>query len=330
MSQSLSSTVLSGAPPTEPPAPSATGGRPPAPRRRATIARREARAGLLWIQPWLTGFLLFSAIPIAVAIYLSFTDWRGGGDPEWIGLDNYVQILTNDPLFWQSMKVTAIFVVLYVPLSLVVGLGVAMLMNHKMMGIGIFRTIYYLPSVLSGVAVTVLWGFIFHRDFGIANALLALVGIPPIPWLTSATWVIPAIVIMQLWAVGSSIIIYLGGLQGIPTEYYEAASLDGAGWWSTFRAVTLPMMTPVILLQLVMGLIGTFQIFTQAFVMTKGGPDYGSYFMSLYIYDAAFVELRIGYACALAMILFAIILLITALVYGTSRRWVFYAGGTDK
>jgi multiple sugar transport system permease protein len=329
VSQSLSSTVLSGAPPTEPPASSATG-RPPTPPRRSTIARREARAGFLWIQPWLVGFLLFSAIPIAVAIYLSFTDWRGGGDPVWIGLDNYVQIITNDPLFWQSMKVTAIFVVLYVPLSLIVGLGVAMLMNHKMMGIGIFRTIYYLPSVLSGVAVTVLWGFIFHRDFGIANALLGLVGIPPIPWLTSETWVIPAIVIMQLWAVGSSIIIYLGGLQGIPTEYYEAASLDGAGWWATFRAVTLPMMTPVILLQLVMGLIGTFQIFTQAFVMTKGGPDYGSYFMSLYIYDAAFVELRIGYACALAMILFVIILLITALVYGTSRRWVFYAGGTDK
>lgn len=329
MSQSLSSTAPSRAPRTETPASSATG-RPPVKRNRSTIARREARAGLLWIQPWLVGFLLFAALPIGVAVYLSFTDWRGGGDPTWIGLDNYVRIFTNDPLFWQSLKVTAIFVVLYLPLSLIVGFGVAMLMNHKMMGIGIFRTIYYLPSVLSGVAVTVLWGFIFHRDFGIANALLGLVGIPPIPWLSSETWVIPAIVIMQLWAVGSSIIIYLGGLQGIPTEYYEAASLDGAGWWATFRAVTLPMMSPVILLQLVMGLIGTFQIFTQAFVMTRGGPDYGSYFMSLYIYDAAFVELRIGYACALAMILFVIILLITALVYGTSRRWVFYAGGTDK
>lgn len=310
-------------------APTATG-RPPARRRGSALARREARAGFLWIQPWLLGFLLFSALPIGIAVYLSFTDWRGNGDPVWIGLDNYVRIFTADPLFWQSLKVTAVYVVLYVPLSLIVGLGVAMLMNHKMMGIGIFRTVYYLPSVLSGVAVTVLWGFIFHRDFGIANGLLRLVGIPPIPWLNSAVWVIPALVIMQLWAIGSSIIIYLGGLQGIPTEYYEAASLDGAGWWATFRAVTLPMMSPVILLQLVMGLIGTFQIFTQAFVMTKGGPDYGSYFMSLYIYNAAFVELRIGYACALAMILFVIILLITALVYGTSRRWVFYAGGTTK
>ena len=285
---------------------------------------------MLWIQPWLIGFLLFSAIPIGVAIYLSFTEWGGAADPVWVGLDNYVRIFTRDPLFWQSLKVTGIFVILYVPLSLVIGLGVAMLMNHKMRGIGFFRTIYYLPSVLSGVAVTVLWGFIFHRDFGIMNAILGIFGIPAIPWLSSQVWVIPAIVIMQLWAVGSSIIIYLGGLQGIPTEFYEAASLDGAGWWATFRAVTLPMMSPVILLQLIIGLIGTFQIFTQAFVMTKGGPDYGSYFMSLYIYDTAFVQLRIGYASALAMVLFVIILLVTAVVYGSSRRWVFYLGDTGK
>ncbi|GGM64591.1 carbohydrate ABC transporter permease [Microbacterium saperdae] len=304
--------------------------RPSGVRKTSPHARREARAGFLWIQPWLIGFLLFSAIPIGVAIYLSFTDWSGGGAPVWIGFDNYTKIFTDDPLFWQSLKVTFIFVALYLPLSLILGLGIAMLMNQKFVGMGVFRTIYYLPSVLSGVAVTVLWGFVFHRDFGVINGVLNLVGIPGIPWLTSQTWVIPAIVIMQLWAVGSSIIIYLGGLQGIPTELYEAAGLDGAGWWRTFRAVTLPMMSPVILLQLILGLIGTFQIFTQAFVMTKGGPDYGSYFFSLYIYDTAFKDLRLGYACALSMVLFAIILIITAIFYGTSSRWVFYAADRGK
>ncbi len=261
-------------------------------------------------------------------MYLSFTEWSGAREPTWIGLDNYVRILTNDPLFWQSIKVTLIYVVLFVPLSLIVGLGAALLMNQRMVGMGLFRTIYYLPSVLSGVAVTVLWGFIFHREFGVMNAVLALFGIPAVPWLTSQVWVIPAIVVMQLWAVGASIIIYLGGLQGIPTEYYEAASLDGAGWWAQFRAVTLPMMSPVILLQLILSLIGTFQIFTQAFVMTKGGPDYGSYFLSLYIYDSAFVQLRVGYASALAMLLFILVLTVTVIFYATSKRWVFYAGDT--
>lgn len=304
------------------------GGGLPNPRRprRSAHARREARAGFLWIQPWLVGFLLFSAIPIGMAIYFSFTDWSGSGDPTWIGFANYERIFTADPLFWQSLKVTLIYVVLYLPLSLVLGLGLAMLMNQKFAGMTVFRTIYYLPSVLSGVAVTVLWAFVFHRDFGVVNGVLALVGIEPIPWLTSQEWVIPAIVIMQLWAVGSSVIIYLGGLQGVPTELYEAASLDGAGWWRTFGAVTLPMMSPVILLQLILGLIGTFQIFTQAFIMTKGGPDYGSYFFSLYIYDVAFKELRIGYACALSMVLFLIILVLTAIFYGSSGKWVYYAG----
>lgn len=291
------------------------------------MARRETATGLLWIQSWFIGFVLFSAIPILAALYLSFTEWSGDGMPQWIGLENYAAIFGDDPLFWQSLKVTAIFVVMYLPLSLVIGLGTALLMNQKYRGITVFRTIYYLPSVLSGVAVAVLWGFVFHRDYGVVNWALGLVGVPPIPWLQSSGWVLPAIVIMQLWAIGSSIIIYLGGLQGIPTELYESASLDGAGWWRTLQHVTLPMMTPVILLQLILGLIGTFQIFTQAFVMTRGGPDYGSYFFSLYIYNVAFKELNLGYACALSMILFAIILLCTLIAFRSSRSWVYYAGG---
>lgn len=290
------------------------------------LARREAITGWLWVQPWLLGFALFSAIPIGAAGVLSLTNWDGTSPIQWVGVDNYVKLFTDDPLFWQSLKVTVTFVLCYLPLSIVLGFGAALLMNQRFRGMTTFRTIYYLPSVLSGVAVAVLWAFVFHRDFGIVNGILGLVGIPPIGWLTSATWVIPAIAIMQLWAVGSSIIIYLGGLQGIPTELYESAAIDGAGWWGSFRAVTVPMMTPVLLLQLILGLIGTFQVFTQAFVMTRGGPDYGSYFFSLYIYDKAFTELQIGYACALSMVLLFIILVCTIAVMATSRSWVYYAG----
>lgn len=296
--------------------------------RRSPQARREALAGWLWIQPWMIGFVLFAAIPIGAAAVLSMTNWDGTSPIEWVGLDNYATIFGDDPLFWQSLKVTLIFVICYLPVSIALGFGAAILMNQRFRGMTMFRTIYYLPSVLSGVAVSVLWAFVFHRDFGIVNGILGLVGIPPIGWLTSSTWVIPAIAIMQLWAVGSSIIIYLGGLQGIPTELYESASIDGAGWWGSFRAVTVPMMTPVLLLQLILGLIGTFQIFTQAFVMTRGGPDYGSYFFSLYIYQKAFTELQIGYACALSMVLLLIILVCTIAVMATSRSWVYYAGET--
>lgn len=294
-------------------------------RRKSAFARRESLAGWLWIQTWLIGFLIFTAIPFGAAFVLSFTNWSGGGI-EWVGFDNYVHMLTDDPLFWQSIKVTFVFVLMYLPLSIILGLGAAMLMNQKFRGVGVFRTIYYLPSVLSGVAVVVLWSFVFHREFGIVNQMLGLVGVPPIPWLQSSFWVLPVIVVMQLWGVGASIIIYLGGLQSIPTELYEAASLDGAGWWRSLWNVTLPMMSPILLLQTVLGLIGTFQIFTQAFALTRGGPDYGSYFLSIYIYDTAFGQLKLGYACTLSVALFAIILSLTAVSFAVSRSQVYYAG----
>jgi len=201
------------------------------PRRRRSLARREAITGLIWVQAWFLGFLLFTAGPIVAAIYLSFTDWEGIGLPRWVGFDNYVELLTDDPLFWQSLKVTGLFALLYLPLSMLIGFGMALLMNQRLRGVSVFRTIYYLPSVLSGVAVAVLWGFVFHRDYGVLNWFLSLFGIDPVPWLQDPHWVIPAMVIMQLWGVGGSVIIYLGGLQGIPTELYEVARIDGASWW---------------------------------------------------------------------------------------------------
>lgn len=303
--------------PTDRPAPG------PAPRRRSATARREARTGWLWLQAWLIGFALFTAFPLVFSLYLSFTEWNGRGAPTWVGLSNFVTLFARDPLFWQSLKVTALFAVLYLPLSLLIGFSMAMLMNQRLRGVTVFRTIYYLPSVLSGVAVAVLWQFVFNRDYGLANWLLSVVGIGPVNWLQDSAWVIPAIVIMQLWGVGSSVIIYLGGLQGIPTELYEVARMDGAGFWATLRTVTLPMMSPVIFFQLVLGIIATLQIFTQAYIMTGGGPNYGSYFYSLNIFNTAFTNLRLGYSSAMSWVLFLIILAITLVVFRTSRYWVY-------
>jgi len=294
--------------------------------RLSRLARREELAGYLWILPWLIGFLAFTLFPILASLGLGFTSWNGRGTPHWIGLANFRAIFTSDPLFVQSLKVTGFFALLYLPLSLLIGFGMALLMNQKLRGMSLFRTIYYLPSVLSGVAVAVLWQFVFNQNYGVLNWLLNFVGIGPVNWLQSSTWVIPSIVIMQLWGVGASVIIYLGGLQGIPSELYEVARVDGAGFWQTLWKVTLPMMSPVIFFQLVLGVISTFQIFTQAYIMTGGGPNYGSYFYALNIFDTAFVDLRIGYASALSWLLFVIILIITLVVFKTSKAWVYYAG----
>jgi multiple sugar transport system permease protein len=282
--------------------------------------------GWIWVQAWLIGFLIFSAAPIVAALVLGFTEWDGGGWPEWVGLANYRELFTADPLFWQSLKVTGIFALMFLPLSLVFGFAMALIMNQRLRGMNLFRTIYYLPSVLSGVAVAILWQFVFHREFGVLNWALGAVGVDPVPWLQSPTWVLPAIVIMQLWGLGASVIIYLGALQGIPTELYEVARIDGAGWWATLWNVTIPMMSPVLFFQLVLGIIGTLQIFTQAYVMTGGGPDYGSYFYALNIYERAFEDLRLGYASALSWVLFVIIVVITLLTFRLTRSRVFYAG----
>jgi multiple sugar transport system permease protein len=260
---------------------------------RHKLARREAVEGYVWLQAWLIGFVVFTFGPMVASMLLGFTDWNGIDPPRWMGLRNYVGILTEDPLFWQSLKVTAVFGAMYLPLSLLIGFAMALLMNQPLRGITVYRTLYYLPSVLSGVAVAVLWGFVFHREYGVLNWVLGLVGLGPVPWLQSTTWALPALVIMELWRVGGSIIIYLAGLQGISTEYYDAAKVDGAGWWRRLWHVTIPMMSPTIFFNLVLGIIGTLQVFTQAYILTRGGPSYATYFYSLLIYDTAFQGLRL-------------------------------------
>lgn len=293
------------------------------------MARREERTGWLWVQSWMLGFLLFMAIPIGMAIYLSFTRWNGRGSPRWIGLDNYV-FMFNDEIFWQSLRVTFLYALIFIPLNIIVGFGIALLMNMKLRGVNVFRAIFFLPSVLAGVAVAVLWQFMFSNDFGMLNTFLTAAGVPKVPWLTDPFWVILAIALMQLWGVGSAMVIYLGGLQGVPTELYEQARVDGAGFWHSLRHVTIPMMSPVIFFQLILGVIGTFQVFTQPYIMTQGGPNFASYFFSIHIYVTAFQRADLGYASALSVVLFLIILAITFVLFRTSRTWVFYSGEKES
>lgn len=298
--------------------------------RRTPLEKEEARSGLLWVSPWLVGFAAFTMLPLVASFVLGFTDWNGTSKIQFVGFSNYVELFTQDPLFWKSLKITTIFAALYLPISLVLGFGLALLMNQSLPGMRLLRTVFYIPSVLSGVAVAVLWGFIFNKNFGVLNAILGFVGISPVPWLESSVWVIPAIVIMQLWGVGGSMIIYLAGIQAVPTELYDAAEVDGAGWWRRLRNVTLPMTSPTILFNLILGLIGAFQVFTQAYIITQGGPNYGSYFYALNLYNTAFQSLRLGYASAMATVLFIIIVGISALTFRWSRRWVYYEGRSER
>ena len=296
---------------------------------KSRLARREALTGYVYILPWIVGFLLFTAIPILASIYLAFTSYRGYGEVNWVGFENFVKMFTADDIFWQSAKVTLIYVVGFLPPGLLLGFSIALLMNQKVRGITLFRTIYYLPAILTGVAVAMMWQFVFHREFGILNSMLGWFNIGRISWLNDTRWVMVAFIIMGLWGVGGGMIIYLAGLQSIPSDLYEAATIDGANPLQKLWKITIPLMTPVIFFNLVTGLIATFQIFTTAFIMTEGGPNYATYFFSLNIYHTTFRSLRLGYASAMALVLFVLILGLTSIVLFSSSRWVYYSGGVE-
>lgn len=293
---------------------------------KSKLTKTEAVEGFLFIMPWFLGFLIFRLGPMLYSLFLSLNRYRGTGTMQWVGLDNYVYMFTKDPLFRHSLRATTTYVLGYLPLNLIVGFSIALLMNQKVRGIVGFRTIYYLPSVTSGVAVAMLWQFVFHKQYGVLNAFLNIFGIEQIGWLVDREYVMIAFIIMSLWGVGGSMIVYLAGLQSIPTELYEAASIDGANRVQRLWSITIPMMTPTIFFNLVTGLIGAFQIFANAFIMTGGGPQYATYFFGLNIYFAAFQALRFGRASATAWVLFLIIITLTIFVVTSSRRWVYYAG----
>lgn len=294
-----------------------------------TPAIREALTFYFCISPWVLGFVLFTAGPMIASVWFGLTDWNFISPPSFIGVGNYVELI-NDPLFVKSLANTAYYTFASVPLGLIGGLLVALLMNQKLLGITVFRTIYYLPSVVSGVAVAMLWKWIFDPNYGMLNETLKLVGIRGPQWIYSMQWVIPSFVIMSLWGVGGAMIIYLAGLQGVPTELYEAASLDGAGPWRKLWTITIPMISPVIFFNLIMGVIGSFQIFTSSLIMTQGGPNNASLFYVLYLYRNAFDYFDAGYASSLAWVLFVIIILFTFLTFRSSALWVYYEGSVKK
>jgi multiple sugar transport system permease protein len=298
-------------------------------RRRqlvGSLARREAITFYVCISPWLLGFVLFVLGPMAASLGISFTRWDLLTPARFVGLRNYQKMLTRDPLVWQSLRVTAIYTSAYVPIELAGGLALALIMNQKLRLRGLFRTIYYLPSVLPGVAFVVLWMWILHPDVGLINTLLSYVGVEGPRWLAHPDWALPALLMMSLWGLGRSMVIYLASLQGIPQQLYEAAAIDGAGAWQTFWKITLPMLTPTIFFNLVLSIISTFQTFTSAFVATDGGPLDSTLFYVLYLYRQAFQFFNMGYASALAWVLFLIILVLTLLIVRSSDRWVYYEG----
>ncbi|NLE46758.1 MAG: sugar ABC transporter permease, partial [Chloroflexi bacterium] len=295
--------------------------------RKPSLARHEAIFGFIFIAPWIVGFLALQLGPMLASLVLSFTEYQIVAPPEFIGLANYIKMFGSDASFRDAVRVTLTYGVVAVPLQLVGGLIVALLLNQKVPGLTIWRTVYYLPSVVSGVSVAMLWVWIFHTEFGLINLVLRVVAnIQGPAWLSHPNWALPALIIMSLWGVGSSMIVNLAGLQGIPTELYEAASIDGATWWSKFWKVTLPMLSPVLFFNLVMGVIGSFQYFTNAYVMTGGGPGRATLFYNLYLYNNAFQYYKMGYASALAWVLFLIILAFTLLIFKSSPLWVYYEG----
>jgi multiple sugar transport system permease protein len=288
-----------------------------------TAKSRRTVTGYLFISPFVLGFLLWFLAPALTAVWLTFFDWNMIRDPIYIGLENFKEIF-RDKLFIQSLKVTAYYTLVSVPVSLVFGFLVALLLNTKVRGIAAFRTMFYIPSIVPVVANVVLWNFVFNTDFGLANALLRALGLRKILWLQDPEWVMPALIVMSLWGLGGGVVIYLAGLQGIPETLYEAAEIDGAGRWAKLRHVTIPLISPVMFFNLIMGIIGSFQVFAAGFLMTGGGPQNATLFYVLYTYRTGIQYFDMGYAAVLAWILFFIILGLTLLVFRYVGRLVHY------
>ncbi|MCC6627634.1 MAG: sugar ABC transporter permease [Chloroflexi bacterium] len=289
-------------------------------------ARREAIEGVLYISPWIAGFLIFTLGPMIASLVLSFTRYNILRPPTFIGLENYVFVFTRDRLFYESLLRTAYYASVTVVIGVTGSLFLAVLLNQKLKGTTILRTCFFLPSLTPIVASALLWGWILHPDLGLLNYGLRQIGLPGPGWLTSTEWAIPALIIMALWGSlgGGRMIIFLAGLQGVPQELYEAAEIDGANIWQRFRNVTLPIITPTIFFNMVLGVIGSFSVFTVAYVATQGGPARATYFYVYHIFARGFQDFDMGYASALAWIFFAILLLFTGIQFYLQRHWVYY------
>jgi len=295
-------------------------------RRKSVLHRREAWEGRLCILPWLVGFVVFTAGPMLASAYFAFTKFDALSAPEWIGLGNFVDMVTKDDLFWVSLYNTAYYTSLSIPLYLLIALCAAMALNVRYPSVSIFRTVFYLPSITPSVASAILWLMIFQPDYGLLNTFLTWIHLPTRQWLFDPQVAKLVFVIMGIWGIGNFMVIFLAGLQSIPEHLYEAAAIDGAGWWARLRHVTLPMLSPIIFFNLVIGIIGSFQVFTAAYIITDGGPVNSTLFYVLYLWNNAFQFFEMGYASALAWVLFVVVLIFTFIQFKLANRWVYYEG----
>mgnify|MGYP001434136715 CR=1 FL=1 len=295
------------------------------PKRRKAF--KNDLNGILFASPAIIGFLLFTLGPMIYSFYVSFTDFSGTNVPSFIGLDNYERMFSGkDQYFYKSLGVTIYFVVLSVPTAIIYSFLIALLLNRDVRGKAVFRTIFYLPSIVPIIAISFIWLWLLNPDLGLANEMLQSLGLPTSQWIFGEKSVIPSLAMMNLWTTGGTMIIFLAGLQDIPRQLYEAIEMDGGSRLAKLRHITVPMMTPTIFFNLIMGIINGFQIFSQAYVMTNGGPNNASLFYVFYLYREAFQFSRMGSASAIAWVLFAIIMALTIIIFKTSRKWVYYEG----
>ncbi|MBV7332140.1 sugar ABC transporter permease [Chloroflexi bacterium TSY] len=286
---------------------------------------REAIEAYILILPTILGLVIFTAGPVLASLYFSFTRWNLLSSPKWQGLDNYIELFTNDPIFWVTIRNTALYVLGTVPTGTVLALLLAIALNQKIRMLAVFRTIYFLPVVSSVVAISVLWLWLYQADFGLINQFLRFLGFRGVRWLSSTTWAMPAIIIMSIWhGLGYNIVIFIAGLQSIPQDYYEAATVDGATAWYKFRKITIPLISPVTFFVITLSIINSFQVFAQAYVMTQGGPVNATKTIVYYLYQQGFMHFHMGYASALAYVLFVIIVMLTLFQFWFQRRWVHY------
>jgi multiple sugar transport system permease protein len=296
-------------------------------KRRFHAESREAVAGFLFSLPVILGLVVWVIIPMIAVALISLTDWNVLTTPHWVGIRNYVKLFTTDLYFWNSLKVTVYFVALNTAAGTLYALVVAMLLNQKIRGRAVYRSIFYLPTIVPIVASSALWLWLYNPDFGLLNTILRGVGLDKVLWLASQGMVVPSIVIMSVWGgAGNAIVIFLAALQGVPRELLEAVEMDGGNWWNRFRAITLPFISPVTFFNFVTGLIGSFTIFTQSYVMTGGGPNNASLFYILLLYREGFRNNNMGGAAALSWVLIVIVSFLSLLIFRTTRQWIYYEG----
>jgi len=285
---------------------------------------RDNRIGYAFISPWLIGFLVFTAFPFVASIYLSFCRYDIVSPPVWVGLANYDELLGNDPRFWKALWNTVSYACAAVPLCIATAFALSLFLNLEVRGMSVYRTVFFLPYIIPTVATSVVFVWVLNPQLGLLNGILGKLGVQGPAWLNDTKWAMRSLILMSVWGVGGSVVIYLAGLKDVPISLYEAAVVDGAGAWQRTRHITLPLMTPVIFFNLIMGIIGAFQYFTQAFMMTNGGPEDSTLFYALYLFYRAWRYLDMGYASAMAWVLFLIVTVVTAIVFKTHRKWVHY------